>query len=497
MKKIGNNMLWGLLNSKMKRSLLLLCIVLLSACQPFTTAPSTMVPGSISVSPSTTLTSTSIAISSTFTGTNTPAPVETLTPTETPTPLPPQFFDPATIHTVTPSSPAQCPKENPSLEYKASDFSGSNLNLPEKHEHHIENVLSFLNSGGSTKSSGIKDSFLVQDVTGDTVPELLSSFAIWVDIFGCQDGKYELLFSATDGSALLGSHIVEITDINANGIAEIVVYISGCLGGSCPMLMVYEWDGKVFRDLIADWLCHGEPIAPYDLKIQDIDNNGTKEIIFQNIGQYIPKGIDGFPYRVSTLICMWNGDGIFVYKDSFDAPYYRFQAVQDGDAATLSGDYDKALNFYHQAIFDDKLEWFTQERNLHEYWVYLDNLFPPLLTPTASPSMNPDPNEYPNLAAYSLYRIMLIHILRGNSVDAKITYETLQNQYPFEKPGGYFAKMAFVFWQKYQTSQSIQQACEVAVAYAQENPDTLNYLGDYDHGTQWTHYSAETICPFK
>jgi hypothetical protein len=411
------------------------------------------------------------------------------------------------------SSFALCPKENPTLEFdakKAIDFSKSNFTGQQEHEHFIKNVLGYLNSGGTPQSviHGLSKHYgynfdkrlHVQDITGDSVPELIYPYGIWIDVFGCQNGNYELIFTDTYESDLFGVYIIDITDINNDGLAESIVYFNGCMGNRCPIIRVYEWNGKDFKNLIADPFktgdnCSSLSVAPFEVKIQDIDNNGTKEIILSNDGN--PQPDNDFPYRKETRVCTWNGQKIVVDKTEFDAPYYRFQAVQDGDRATLSGDYGLALSFYQQTIDDKNLEWFTQERKWHDFWVYHSEFFSSEQTPTASPALTPDPNEYPTLSAYAYYRIMLLHVLQNDFLNAQSIFNKIQNEFPPESQGFYFAEVASIFWQEYQSSTSIENSCNQVVNYAQEHPLPAEYLGDWDHGVHSIHYTPEVICPFK
>jgi hypothetical protein len=108
-----------------------------------------------------------------------------------------------------------------------------------------------------------------------------------------------------------------------------------------------------------------------------------------------------------------------------------------------------------------------------------------------------DPNEYPNLAAYAYYRIMLLYILRGDTSKAETTYDTLQRQFPTGNPGNYFAQTASIFLQEYQSSLSIQNSCKNVIEYVQKHPLQGEYLGDWDHGVHSIHYTPEAICPFK
>jgi hypothetical protein len=439
-------------------------------------------------------------------------PSDTPSPTATPAPPHPQLFDPSSIPTFTPAIPAQCPKKNQSFEFDVEKiYFGALAGSGNANEKFTKSVLDFLNSGGTLESISpafnkfygkqINSLFKIQDVTGDSVPELIFPFGIWMDVFGCMDGKYELLSSASYESNLAGVDIIEITDINRDGLEEIIVYFNGCLGNRCPIIRVYEWNGEEFQDLIANPFtrdgCSNPLVAPFEVNIQDIDNNDTKEIILSNTRNPWPD--NDFPYRKETRTCMWNGQNIVVYKSEFDPPHYRFQAVQDGDRATVVGDYEKALDYYQQAINDKRLQWFSQDRKWHDFWIYRSKVFPssnePI--PTASPDMIEDPNEYPILAAYAYYRILLINILQNDMAKAESTLTTLQTNFPTESPGNYFTQAASIFWREYQLSMDVQSSCNKVVEYAQGNEVPAEYLGDWDHGVHSLRYTAHSICPFR
>ena len=444
----------------MKRFLILICIAIFSACQPLAVNSPTSTPNEVTNPPSSTPTKNNIT---------------------------------------------QCPKADPNLAFDVEKAWQSTA-PGEQNQHFTKYVLEFLNSGGTLQSivsafekesSEPTNQILhVQDVTGDKIPELIFPYGIWLDIFGCKDGKYELMLAATDPSNSSGLSIIDVIDVNLDGLAELIVNVDGCMGNRCPSIRVYEWNRKEFQDLMSSE-CHSLAVAPFEVKIRDIDNNGTKEVILSNNGKPWPD-ID-FPYRKETRICMWNGQNIVVYKSEFDAPYYRFQAVQDGDRATLFGDYDKALGFYQRTIGDKKLEWFTQDRKGYDFWIYHSEYFPSFKEPTrtALPSMVQDPNEYPILAAYAYYRIMLLYILQNDTAEAESTFSTLQSQFPIGSPGNYFAQVASIFWQEYQVSMNIQSSCNKVVDYAQKNPVPTEYLGDWDHGAQSIHYTPESICSSK
>jgi tetratricopeptide (TPR) repeat protein len=208
------------------------------------------------------------------------------------------------------------------------------------------------------------------------------------------------------------------------------------------------------------------------------------------------------PFREKAFTYTWNGQE-FVFKQVDFAPAkYRFQAVQDGDRATLQGNYDQALEFYQQAIFSDQLEWWTPESMDYEHALAYHALYADLkLTPV--PTIMPDPSEYPYLAAYARFRILLLHTARGYLPEAKIVYDTLQEKFPPDQPGHVFADIASAFWDEYQLSKRLGKACTKAIEYAANFPtEVLFYLGDNEYttrnyGIQSPMYKIEDICPFR
>jgi len=493
----------------MKRFLVLICIALLSSCQSVAANSSIATPREELKSSFSTPTKVSATQTPSITSTYTPMPSETPSPTETATQFPAKLFNPTAIQTITPSLPGQCPIENANLQFsvEAAYAAASSAPAGEGNQYFTKYILDFLNSGGTPKSilfdfqrhnaEQTDTYFRVDDITGDKVPELVFAHGIWLDVFACKYSKYELAFKDTNESDLNGAAIIDVTDINHDGLAEIIVSFDGCMGNRCPIIRVYEWNGSDFQNLIANPYdagggCSSLAVAPYEVKIQDIDNNGTKEVILRNNG-YTQPDID-FPYRKETRICMWNGQNIVVYKTEFDAPYYRFQAVQDGDRATMQADYDKALVYYQRTINDKKLQWFTQDRKWFDFWIYHAKIYSLEPTPTASPSLAPDPNEYSTLAAYAYYRIVLLNILQNNTAKAETTLSTLQRQFGTEN---YFTQAASIFWEEYQSSMNVQSSCRKVVEYAQEHSLPTQYLGDWDHGVHSILYTPELICPFQ
>jgi hypothetical protein len=317
-------------------------------------------------------------------------------------------------------------------------------------------VLDFLNDGGAPQaiiklyqwpnSVHIERDVQMIDLTGDGVPELLLTASQSSVVYLCKEGQYRSMHLISETYHFTTPVIISIKDINRNGIPEII-FGAGDL--RFQFYTVYEWDGSDFQVLNED--SDGCSILMGESTIETVDNGKTIELLLKQGIPIWSEYSEGLPWRKETRTCIWNGTAFVFTKTQLAPPEYRFQAEQDGDRATLAGEYDKAFSFYQQAIFDDKLDWFSQDRRLAEL-----NAAPGVY-PTPDQSMR-DGAEYPNLAAYSYFRIMLLHIKRGFLPEAKTIYNTLQQKYPEGQPGHAYAEMATAFWQTYTSSKSMEQA---------------------------------------
>jgi hypothetical protein len=337
----------------------------------------------------------------------------TQTPTTTITPLPtiPTFtptFDVSTIVTVTPAEKAECPKEDASI---ISNFSIPDQNICEAGgfcytQGTAEEILSFLNQGGSisavtTRLEKINNvrgvfggNFVFADLTNDNKPEfILQDYSVvtGISVFTCESGKYQL-FPALKQYPM---DIRSIEDINGNGIPELIISGGFCSGSGCIELGIYEWDGNTYRELSNNQIWISGPRS-VEIK-EDYDHDGVKEIILS--GEYPGSCCMDLttPWRFKTVIYSWDGN---IYSESyvsFDKAQYRFQAIQDADRELLYGNLDSALAYYQDAIFSDKLEWWTKERRDYEVKIFNDSY--KLVTPTPLPYPPEDKTEYPRLAA--------------------------------------------------------------------------------------------------
>jgi hypothetical protein len=430
------------------------------------------------------------------TGTPTITPTATQTPTSTITPLPtiPTFtptFDVSTIVTVTPAEKAECPKENPN---KATTLEFEVFPSGEMYVDHptIEIIQRFLNSGGDIedlKTGLVKanSDFVFQDITNDGISDFVitsgSAFQI-INILYCNEGQYKMFPKDDVESEALGSDAAQFTiqDLNQNGMPDIVSIGNGKTGLEINVL---EWSGETFINLteLGAWM----PGAGVDgFQLIDLDGNNIAEIVLKGMPNYWY--YPGEPLRGEIDIYQWDGEK-YSQSKSFTTPEYRFQAIQDGDHLSNQGKFEEAPKWYQLAITSKSLDWWSKEKFENSRDSALN-----FSTPTA---LLPDVTEYPSLAAYAYYRIMLLHLVQGQEAEAASTYQTLQDTFGSDQYAAPYVEIATAFWEAYQSTQRMYDGCAAAIQYAVEHPQILTPLGSGYHGRQSHTYEPADVCPFR
>ena len=108
-----------------------------------------------------------------------------------------------------------------------------------------------------------------------------------------------------------------------------------------------------------------------------------------------------------------------------------------------------------------------------------------------------DLTEYPRLAAYAYYRIMLLHLVQGQEAEAASTYQTLQETFGTDSYTAPYVEMASAFWERYQSTKKMYDGCAAAIQYVVEHPEILTPLGSDYHGWQSHIYEPADVCPFR
>ncbi len=441
-----------------------------------------------------------------FTNSSTPLWTKTAPLPSTPLPTIATFtptFNPQAIVTATKSVKAVCPIENPSLKpWFPICVEGGCYAKP-----YIEDILNYLNQGGTYVNLDEKWGIKFADITGDGVEEYLFSDFDTTFVLGCRGGKYVVLFEKSiDQRPLL---IDQIDDLNGNGIPEL--FLSFYERPGFHSLFIFEWNGETFRSLIQipNNLSENDFLGTtgWDHKISDVNGNNLKEIeVIDDIPIDPDSIIGGLPWRKSTITLGWNGENFVIINKIYETPRYRFQAVQDGDEATINGDYDRAAKFYQDVIYDDNLEWWSSDRKKYETYLALSSFFSqfntdninPTPTPTPiTPPPNEDTTEYPRLEAYAYYRLVILDLARGDIYDGQHQFEVMQKLFRKDNPGFSYLEMASAFYDAFQETNNLTIACSKAIQYAANNPEILIPLGSDYHGWQSHIYLPEDVCPFR
>jgi hypothetical protein len=388
-----------------------------------------------------------------------------------------------TIVTATPAPKAECPKE---------DLNSLHIDIfPAKGEpyekEYIKSVLEFLNKGGSIETLiaelnkpnkwGFVYGYLRQeDITNDGIPELFIVLDNSNFILKCDKQQYVTLFSREDASS--GTKISTM-DLNQNSVLEIMVSINPCVDAWCSEMWLLEWDGVNLKSLV-----HNTDDA---ITTADLNGDGIQEIIGVEY-LYYPNPTYEPLVRQLTKVYMWNGQ-IFADRIYTSDAKYRFQGVQDADSATTQSEFQKAFSLYERVISDHNLSPWSSALSEHYLSLSEDS--------TPSPTPSPDPTEYPRLAAYAYYRMIILHTFLGETEAAQIKYDTLQQKFPEGDPGHPYVEMAIAFWDAYQSTHTMYDACAAAIQYADEHPEILIPLGSDYHGSQSHRYVPADVCPFR
>ncbi len=422
---------------------------------------------------------------------NTPTLFLTLTHTASPTAIP----------TSTPiPTPKTCPAIDPEVTYY----------LPEDPSYvaQIQAITDFLNAGGDPNQLSEYFEINIENLNNDSVPDILvqEGFVFKIlTLFSCINGNYEeqLVGNNPESSDIID--IMAISDFNKNGLPEIFYKELGCFGLRCGALSIIEWDGEKFSRILKDkdmWgntqVNYATMSEPQDAYLKDLDNDGIPEFIW--IGEVTPEWHGDhwsfYPQRLATHAYKWDGENYSALPVAYSPPEFRFQAVQDGDRFALAGEYQKALEFYELAINSNDLGWWSEDR-----WNFIIGQHGLGLCANSGipcPSPIPDPKERPIISAYATFRIMIVKILTNNLDEAEKTYQKVLKNFPVDNPGFPIAEMATLFWNEYQASQNIAQACAQTISYATKHPDVLAILeGGYSGQEISYKNNPREVCTFK
>jgi len=424
------------------------------------------------------------------------APTDTRLPA-TPTPRPPTAAGPSVTPTLD-LSPT-CPPTDKALTLNLEPVFNANPLYPELEEP----ILGFMNAGGTYAALARAFNFAdpaslarllrQADLTGDGVPEIVVTGARLL-ILGCAGGQYVTFINNRTNLDRL--HITYLGDMNLDGLSELVVTDKNSFGrGPNYETRIIGWDGQAFQSLIAAEY-YGRQVdfaeVTGSVSVEDVDQNGTLELVVVS-SDHGPFVIESSWCPPTTWIDTYAWDGaVFLQDRQPRLPLtYRYEAVQLADEASEAGDYDGALAWYQEVIFSDLFDWWSPERRryLIDTWQR-----PGEGTPTPAPPL-PDPDEYFYLAAYSRYRIYLLHTVRGWTAEAQVVYDTLQSRFPPGQTGHIYAELATAFRDGYEPASNIERGCSNANAFARGHSEAVLTPLSVENG--YACLSTTNVCPFK
>ena len=415
--------------------------------------------------------------------------------------------------TRTPAPPEACPTTLADLTFEAPAI--------ESQEAALQQVYDFLNSGGSVEALALgleqawdstdyyqlsartavegypQSAHSVEDLTGDGVTDTLLFLSHAnlhsLQLLKCVGGQYAVVYREDwpiDESDLAYAHSIQ--DVNGNGTRELLFDILGGHGAyHSEGMAVYEWDGRTLvRVLEATGLN-----VRVDVEILDVNLDGASEFRVSLGPPYecVSDPPSWLPYRKEILTYSWNGAQYVEIGHEFAVPEYRFLMVYAGDEAAAAGDYGRALDYYQQAISNESLKSASAD-----LWGNLEESCTRLVADTPEPSPTPQAQERPNLEAYSRFRLVLLHLLRGDHASASAEYDELQGQFRPGIAGHAYAEMANVFWEEYGSSSEVGLACSKVREFAFGHPaETLSPLGIDFYGMGGQEYQPEDVCPFS
>jgi hypothetical protein len=432
-----------------------------------------------------------------------PTLTETIFPTLTPT------YDAYHLLKATQAPAETCPNRNP--EVRSPDFD----RMISRTSHFQQLYLDYFNAGGLVENIPDQNWHPLYnlDLTNDGIPEYILH---WGDVFimGCKSGQYKILLDARkyENDGVNGVEVLQ--DANLNGMPEFVLRVK--LEPYIEHFKMFEWNGSEFHSLFlpgdknitgSGFMEMSKGEAQFHFMNTDADpllelvveiNQRSEELDY----------VKGFPWRPEYDYYEWNGINYVFAKHDYGPPTFRFQAVNDGDWAFAYGDYKKAILHYQKAMFEKKLLGFTSQIRIYLLEKEIHWRFPDV-TPTPAAS---DPGEYPNLAAYSYFRMMLADLKLERLAYAQKDYDWLQSHFPLGNPGHAYAEMAANFWNTYQTNQNFSQSCMAAQAYAKLHPEEVfRYISEqvdidgnlvkwinptsFGYQSATINYSPQFICP--
>ncbi len=419
----------------------------------------------------------------TGTPTTTPTSLPTVTATATATllPLPTVTSTPTETPTLTPTPAPTCPEAGTAVSFPR----------PTDTTELQTSILAYLNAGGQWEDLfalldelEIKHDWIEADMNGDGVletavytllfneEESVPVHAWW--IFQCTSNQYKIIYE-TWGNWAFHSHFIA-EDLNNDNREEVIV-VSGFAGSACE-LEPKVWSWQV--DQIVDISPNYEELelgcaSDQQVLLEDLNNDSIKEIIL--IGETVGH-IDLAPVRNITQTFALENAGYKLVSTVFSPTTLRIFVLDDAQKALDSGDLLLAASHYAKAGYEDL-------RTVESY-----NIF----------GQEEDAESYQR--AFALFRLAVIQLVMDNLTEANLTLAELNKRFLDEQPGYEFVVLAQTFFDSYQETDNLNEACLQVTKYIDEHyqneidPDGFRLTTHFYWGLNISFYpTPESFCP--
>jgi hypothetical protein len=267
------------------------------------------------------------------------------------------------------------------------------------------------------------------------------------------DGRFGLAYRAAADSPLLDPELMEVDDLNGDGHTELAYSSSSCGAHTCFTTVYVVASGTgTYEDLTGG----GVEMAYVEPSFTDWDGDGLRELIMHGgtIGS-----VGAGPQRGRTEVYGWDGANYVLGDTAYDPSNYLYFRVVDANVAFLTGDYDRAIALYREAIDNPGLT----------IWM--------------------DESEREELAAFSRYRLSLTYLVLGEVDQAQAARDELL----VEQPDNIYAQVVGVLWETYLGEGSLRAACEEVTAFATLYPQAVEVLADYGYANPT--FTPQEVCP--
>jgi hypothetical protein len=264
---------------------------------------------------------------------------------------------------------------------------------------------------------------------------------------------FDLAYSAAGDFAFLDPALIEVDDLNGDGLTEMAFSFTECGAHTCftTVHIVTSGAGK-YQDLTGG----GVQMSYVDPYFSDWDGDGVRELIMHGgtIGS-----VGAGPQRERWEVYKWDGVGYPLSETVYDYSSYLYFRVLDANQALLGGDYERAATLYLEAIDDPDLDVWMEE------------------------------SEREGLVAFSRYRLSLTYLLLGEAGLARASLDELL----VAQPDSLYTQVASILWDTFQSTTDLRAACESVGAFAASHPETADVLADYGYGNPT--FTPEEVCP--